>query len=131
MEKKNRPFSIREWRLSHGGGGGPPFPPPPGSQGLVLYLLPRLAQVTQQLVLFCRPLLQHSSNLLTPQVSAPRPGTGQERNAILRLVISQAEGEGVEWTRSLGLVDAKYCHLEWISNATLMYIAQGTISNHW
>ena len=32
-----------------------------------------------------------------------------------------AEGEGVEWTGSLELVDNKLLHLEWISNAILLY----------
>ena len=29
--------------------------------------------------------------------------------------------EGLEWTGSLGLVNAKLLHLEWISNAVLLY----------
>ena len=37
-----------------------------------------------------------------------------------RLVVAKGEGEGVEWTGGLGLVDALLLHLEWISNAILL-----------
>jgi len=38
-----------------------------------------------------------------------------------RLVVAKGEGEGVGWTGSLGLIDANYCLLEWISNGILLY----------
>ena len=46
-----------------------------------------------------------------------------------RLVVAKGEREGVGWTGSLGLVDAKYCM--WSGKAMRSCcIAQGTISNH-
>ena len=37
-----------------------------------------------------------------------------------RHVVAKGEGEGVRWTGSLGLVEAKLLHLEWISNEVLL-----------
>ena len=45
--------------------------------------------------------------------------------SLIRLVFAKGEGEGVGWIGSLRLVDANYCHLEWISNEVLLE----TISN--
>jgi len=39
----------------------------------------------------------------------------------LGLVVSKEKGEMVGWTGCLGLVDANYWHLEWISNELLLY----------
>ena len=44
-----------------------------------------------------------------------------------RIVV--AKGEGVGWTGSMGLIDAKLLHLEWISNEILLY-SRATISSH-
>ena len=40
-----------------------------------------------------------------------------------RLVVAKAEGEGegLEWIRNLGLIDANYCLCECISNEILLY----------
>ena len=38
-----------------------------------------------------------------------------------RLVVAKGEGEGVGWTGSLRLTDAKLLHFEWISNEILLY----------
>ena len=38
-----------------------------------------------------------------------------------RLVVAKGEGEGVGWIESLGLVDGKLQHLEWLSNEILLY----------
>ena len=46
------------------------------------------------------------------------------------LEVARGKGEAVGCPGSLGLLDPNYCHLEWISNEVLMYIAQGTISSH-
>ena len=57
----------------------------------------------------------------------------QKRNKLTdiekRLVVAKGKGEGVGWTRCLGLVDANYC----LRNGQAMRsccIAQRTISNH-
>ena len=37
-------------------------------------------------------------------------------------MVAKGDGKGMEWTGSLGLVDANHCiHLEWISNEVLLY----------
>ena len=38
-----------------------------------------------------------------------------------RLVVAKVEGEGVGWSGSLGLIDADYLPLEWISSEILLY----------
>ena len=38
-----------------------------------------------------------------------------------RLVVAKGEGEGMEWTGSLGLIDAELLHLKWINNEILLY----------
>ena len=46
-----------------------------------------------------------------------------------RLVVAEGEGEGVGWTRNLGLIDANYC----LRNGKAMRaccIALGTLSSH-
>ena len=37
-----------------------------------------------------------------------------------RPVVAKGEGEGVGWIGSLGLIDADYLPLEWISNKILL-----------
>ena len=43
-------------------------------------------------------------------------------------MVAKGEGVGVGWTRRLGLVDANYCAVVWISKEVLLY-STGTISN--
>ena len=81
MEKKNRPFSTRVWRTSYGRCAilpcslklrrGPLSPSMPCPGCAAPCPVPR-APATE-------PTQQHSS----PCVSSPRPGAGQERNAVL------------------------------------------------
>ena len=46
-----------------------------------------------------------------------------------RLGVAKAEGEGVGWTGSLGLLDANYCIWSGYA-ARSCRIAQGTLCNH-
>ena len=41
----------------------------------------------------------------------------------------QGEGGGVAWMGSLGLVDAKLLHLEWISNEVLRYSTGNSVQS--
>ena len=40
----------------------------------------------------------------------------------------QGGGSGMDW--EFGVGRCKLLHMEWISNEILLYIAEGTISNH-
>ena len=37
------------------------------------------------------------------------------------LVVAKGEEEGMRWTGSLGLVECKLLHFEWINNKVLLY----------
>ena len=44
--------------------------------------------------------------------------------------VCQQEGERVGWTGSLGLVDEKLLHLEWMGNEILLYSTGNYIFKH-